>query len=86
MFFPKTFAPDVWLTFLDLDIPVQEAVLDVLEDVTANPAKLRFPSGPVGFYEAEAVLPAGRYVIFLELLQGDPAVPFLVNSLGVVKC
>ena len=85
MFFPRNFAPDVWLTFQALDIPVQEAVLDALEQVLANPQQLRYGSAMVAVHEAEVYLPLGRHTIFIELLRGNPGIPWLVSGLGVVK-
>ena len=85
MFFPPNFAPDVWLTFSALDIPLQEAVLDVIDEVEAEMARRRSVPGDFAKREEELTVPSGTYLAFIEVVLDRTTSRIRVIGLGVVR-
>lgn len=84
MFFPNNFAPDTWLTFKVLDIELQEAIFDVMEELDLDPSPLNF--SPLGFasFEVELFVPSGSFLVFITVERTSTGSFLRMTSLGVL--
>ena len=79
------FSPDTRITFASLEVEVQEAVLDELEDLADNTWKLRADAAGVADHENDAFVRGERHTLFLSVIMNDPSGELIVICLAAVK-
>ena len=84
MFFPPNFAPDTWITFDGLDVLVQEAILDIVDDLEQEISRRQLPPDSFVKREEEVTVPTGSFLVFLEAVFDKATSRARVIGLGVV--
>lgn len=79
------FAPDALPAFRAMDIGLQEHVLDVLEDLVANPWRLRFDESGIAIFDGEYGSDELRFVFFLNLLRDDQTGMLRILGVGAAE-